>query len=303
MKVDVLDYLRVQSIDHKVRGRSVWILCPFHDEQKASLHIDIEDGRWYCFGCGKGGGFAKFISLFEGISVKEVLRRYNGLHLGGSHFAVLNKNDEKVDLDKLWRLYQNAEVEYVPGFLQDRGISVDDMRVFGLRICLERVKFKNVNLYGWLLAPIFDWSGTFRGLTMRKISNREKVFVNSFSATRDGYFWREDMLLMRDFVVLVEGIFDVIHLMRFGINALAVFSNRVSDMQVSRLLKAGFRAVWVFFDPDSRDVSRKVAERLNLLGMASGCVYANTDPDGLNLTDLELLLGSIRNNVREIDLR
>src|SRR5690606_38133909 len=33
-----------------------YYLCPFHDDHHPSLHIDAEGCRWYCFGCGRGGG-------------------------------------------------------------------------------------------------------------------------------------------------------------------------------------------------------------------------------------------------------
>ncbi len=33
--------------------------CPFHDDHHPSLHIDTEGCRWYCFGCGVGGGIGK----------------------------------------------------------------------------------------------------------------------------------------------------------------------------------------------------------------------------------------------------
>lgn len=31
-------------------------LCPLHDDHHPSLHIDAEGCRWFCFGCGRGGG-------------------------------------------------------------------------------------------------------------------------------------------------------------------------------------------------------------------------------------------------------
>lgn len=31
-------------------------LCPFHDDHRPSLHVDADGCRWYCFGCGRGGG-------------------------------------------------------------------------------------------------------------------------------------------------------------------------------------------------------------------------------------------------------
>jgi hypothetical protein len=37
--------------------------CPFHDDHHPSLHIDAEGCRWYCFGCGVGGGIGRLRSL------------------------------------------------------------------------------------------------------------------------------------------------------------------------------------------------------------------------------------------------
>ena len=36
-----------------------YYLCPFHDDHHPSLHIDAEGCRWYCFGCGLGGGIGR----------------------------------------------------------------------------------------------------------------------------------------------------------------------------------------------------------------------------------------------------
>ncbi len=33
-----------------------YYLCPFHQDHHPSLHVDAEGCRWYCFGCGRGGG-------------------------------------------------------------------------------------------------------------------------------------------------------------------------------------------------------------------------------------------------------
>jgi CHC2 zinc finger len=33
-----------------------YYLCPLHDDHHPSLHIDADGCRWYCFGCGRGGG-------------------------------------------------------------------------------------------------------------------------------------------------------------------------------------------------------------------------------------------------------
>lgn len=33
-----------------------YYLCPFHPDHHPSLHVDADGCRWYCFGCGRGGG-------------------------------------------------------------------------------------------------------------------------------------------------------------------------------------------------------------------------------------------------------
>lgn len=38
-----------------------YYLCPFHDDHHPSLHVDREGCRWYCFGCGRGGGIGALL--------------------------------------------------------------------------------------------------------------------------------------------------------------------------------------------------------------------------------------------------
>jgi hypothetical protein len=41
-------------------------LCPFHPDHHPSLHIDAEGCRFYCFGCGRGGGSGRLRRLVDG---------------------------------------------------------------------------------------------------------------------------------------------------------------------------------------------------------------------------------------------
>jgi hypothetical protein len=41
-------------------------LCPFHPDHHPSLHIDAEGCRFYCFGCGRGGGSGRLHRLVDG---------------------------------------------------------------------------------------------------------------------------------------------------------------------------------------------------------------------------------------------
>ena len=43
------------------------VKCPFHNDSNASLSIDVDNNRWKCFGCGKGGDIIDFVSELKGI--------------------------------------------------------------------------------------------------------------------------------------------------------------------------------------------------------------------------------------------
>ena len=41
--------------------RNIMALCPFHDDQKPSFAINVENGLWICHGCGLRGGLVSFL--------------------------------------------------------------------------------------------------------------------------------------------------------------------------------------------------------------------------------------------------
>jgi hypothetical protein len=48
-------------------------LCPFHDDQVPSLHVNDEKDFWYCFGCEKGGSVIDFYMELEGCDFKTAI--------------------------------------------------------------------------------------------------------------------------------------------------------------------------------------------------------------------------------------
>src|SRR5690348_15503524 len=40
--------------------------CPFHDDRKPSLSLNLETGLWNCHGCGKHGDLVGFEAAIEG---------------------------------------------------------------------------------------------------------------------------------------------------------------------------------------------------------------------------------------------
>ncbi|MBU1345311.1 MAG: DUF3987 domain-containing protein, partial [Proteobacteria bacterium] len=55
----------------KVRNNKAQALCPFHEDSKPSLSIDLTTGSFHCFGCAKKGSVFDFCMEKQGIGFKE----------------------------------------------------------------------------------------------------------------------------------------------------------------------------------------------------------------------------------------
>ena len=62
-----LDLVKVVS-DHvrlTKRNKDYWGLCPFHQEDSPSFHVNPQRQSWYCFGCERKGDVFTFVELIE----------------------------------------------------------------------------------------------------------------------------------------------------------------------------------------------------------------------------------------------
>ena len=55
-------------------GRGDVIVCPFHGDRDASLHLYPGNRGWCCFGCHKGGSVIDWVMLMEDVSFAEAVR-------------------------------------------------------------------------------------------------------------------------------------------------------------------------------------------------------------------------------------
>jgi len=65
------------SLGLRLIGRGEWrsALCPFHDDRRPSLRVNIRTGAFRCFSCGaKGGDIVAFHRLKYGLGFRAALR-------------------------------------------------------------------------------------------------------------------------------------------------------------------------------------------------------------------------------------
>ena len=80
-------YLSLYSEDRPEleRGKGAERMCscpsPAHEDRKPSCSVQLESGKWFCHGCGEGGGVVKWLRLTRGLSGPEALETVRELGL------------------------------------------------------------------------------------------------------------------------------------------------------------------------------------------------------------------------------
>ncbi|HEY5650228.1 MAG TPA: bifunctional DNA primase/polymerase [Acidimicrobiia bacterium] len=99
-----------------------YYLCPFHDDHRPSLHIDSEGCRWYCFGCGMGGGIGRLLGK---LGEHAEPRPRSKLRFGsGRGTAVTLSGDREVDVVGESR-HQDELLELTGGRRRYGGVEVE----------------------------------------------------------------------------------------------------------------------------------------------------------------------------------
>jgi DNA primase len=72
---DLAEVVIEHGIELKRRGRTLFGLCPFHEERTASFAVNQGAGLFHCLGCGASGDVIGFVVRFHRISFREALER------------------------------------------------------------------------------------------------------------------------------------------------------------------------------------------------------------------------------------
>ncbi|NBC04684.1 MAG: DNA primase [Bacteroidetes bacterium] len=139
--VDVVgDYVKL-----KKSGSGFVGLCPFHDENTPSFHVNPRLGIYKCFGCGESGDVFNFVMEMEGVGFPESLRtlaeRY-GIDIPEDQTEEDSEETKKREgvlhtlkfagLFYHRQLLESSEAEKARSYLDSRGYPVKIWKNFGL---------------------------------------------------------------------------------------------------------------------------------------------------------------------------
>jgi DNA primase len=107
---DLAEVVTEHGIELKKRGRTLFGLCPFHEEKTASFAISREAGLFHCFGCEAGGDVIGFVVRFHQLSFPEALKRL--ADRAGIEIGKLMENSDGLRQAMTQRLHEKAATRY-----------------------------------------------------------------------------------------------------------------------------------------------------------------------------------------------
>uniref|UniRef100_A0A7C5AM47 Zinc finger CHC2-type domain-containing protein n=1 Tax=Desulfobacca acetoxidans TaxID=60893 RepID=A0A7C5AM47_9BACT len=234
-------------------------LCPFHEDKKPSLSVNLETGYFHCFGCGAEGDVFDFYQKRHGVDFKTALQEL--ARLAGLDPDAEDRRGEEQGLT----LEAFAEAKRLPiDFLQEHGVI--------------EVKGGNGRPY-----VVFE----YRGLGGKVIPEANRLRFSMAErpiAKRGGKpalygLWRQAELLAEEGeLLLVEGESDALTAWLYGLPAVGVPGKTLLKTLDPQFFQA-FRSLYVWEEPDAEGWAQEVAGRLkDLPGLR---VFAMTPPPGI----------------------
>ena len=247
-----------------IEGSKMKILCPFHSDENPSLLVNLEQGKWYCFGCGRSGNAETFVKYMNPKAntlqvckiYTRILRSKKVSEVKASKIACSKPRKAHKQLyDEAYDYYHGlSKVNWLsPGdsddilsaltYMQERGFEPET-----LMKCKAKITYNKS--YG-LIFPMLD-NGKFRGWVCRtmlkEIEKKRKYLYNegfSRATTLVGNYGEHN------FVFVVEGYMDMLKFLQYGIdNVVAILGWKMSIQQEEKLKKAGIKYIISALDND-----------------------------------------------------
>ena len=300
----LLDIVEVigEYIPLKRVGNSYAAKCPFHSDRTPSFYVSPSKGIWKCFGCGKGGDVIKFVAEYENLSyfeaAKLLVERYNlpielgdtekegeyykALRLMGEFYKenLLKAKEARDYLLKVRKLSPSLVEEFGIGYCGDGFKSVSFARknkIFDPLLELKHFfrtadgRYKDF-FYQRITIPIRNLTGkivAFGGRSLLedlkpKYKNSPNSLLFQKERTLFGLDRAREPARDKEFLIIVEGYFDVIRLNSVGFrNSVAPLGTSLTEHH-ARIIKKLVPKVVLLFDGDAagRRAALEAAKKL-----------------------------------------
>lgn len=238
--------------------REYKIMCPWHGDVNPSMKINLNDGSFFCFGCGLSGDALRFVMLAnKEVDDLRACKRYykilrskksKGIKLSAKQGtrsteenkqAIIEAEDYYYGLKSIdWREEDSDLKDYMLG----RGFTAEILTK-------AKAKYTYNNSYP-IIFPMYDMK-VFKGwvcrTTEKRIEKRRKYLYNEGFSRSNTLVGRYDS----ETVMVVEGYMDYMKAKMFGVRyVVALLGWKATDNQIKKLKAKGVKYIISALDND-----------------------------------------------------
>ena len=238
------------------------IVCPFHQDVNPSMIVDLNEGNWYCFGCGLSGDALKFVSLMNDkksemnalLEYLKILKSDKVSKLDFSHRCKARRRqsselydiayDYYYGLSKIdWNRAYDDDIDMVKSYMLKRGFTENVLNECG-------AKYTYNKSYP-IIFPMLD-NGEFKGWVCR---TNDKVIEQKRKYLYNEGFSRATTLVGDyencEYVFIVEGYMDRLKFIQYGVkNVVAILGWKMSREQEEKLRRSKVKFLISALDND-----------------------------------------------------
>jgi DNA primase len=238
-------------------------LCPFHDDTRESLSINIERKVFHCFACDAKGDIFAFIAKLERISIREAAELIAEAHpIPLAERAVASEGRSMTDRGNK-PLNFKLKLDGTHPYLAERGLSPELVDTFGLGYCSAGI------LQGRICIPIHNEKGNLVAYAGRwpadPVPGGERRYLLPAKFKKSHVLFNLHRVSGRSkHLVIVEGYWSVFRLHALGIAGVALMGRSLSTQQEELLVQSGVRLITLLLDGDvpGRTATANIMPRL-----------------------------------------
>jgi len=287
----VLKYYKIsfKTYHRGKKGKEFLSCCPFHDDSTPSFAISQNTGLYNCFVCG-GGDFIKFIKTLENLKTTKDAIEFIKVQVGITEtidiFSVIKSSEntfvceskeEEVECDEELKEINLPVSEPAEKYFEivKKRVEIEDIKKYGMKYCVNDKTY-----HDRLIIPVYmsqklitfaardfsgksdTWSKVKAILKQKNLSKIEKEKITEkymykkilypFGTPMAKIFfnWDEAIKNHKE-VVICEGIFDAIRIIKYGYNGLALLSCHLNSFK-AKMLMQNFETIYIALDNDDK---------------------------------------------------
>lgn len=285
-EIDAVKYIeQYVSLDSESNDDELFGLCPFHAEHTPSFSVTASNGKWYCFGCHRGGDIITFAMKYHHLTRQEAVEsliKYGHIQEGyqSIHAAQVMKRYKPSARNTKRKTYKIYDSNIMDTFSKAPEI-LDVWRIEGIRDEeIEKYQVRYDQTWNRIVFPIRNVSGDIINISGRTLEPhwetkringkpmRKYCYYSSLGVldTLYGLWENKHNIQSKKEVIVFEGAKSVMKAEGWGfVNCVAALTNRINPYQLRLFLMLGCRVVVAFdegVDSANIDTTKKLARYL-----------------------------------------